>query len=50
MIFTTEAEAKKHGADMQGNPDNNIRRYFTGPVVDTCDNITGWTVDFVYEN
>ena len=50
QIFKTEAEAYKYGADMEGNPKNNIMSYSVGPVVDTCDNITGYTVGFIYGN
>ena len=50
QIFKTEAEAYKYGADMESNPKNNIMSYSVGPVVDTCDNITGYTVGFIYGN
>ena len=50
QIFKTEAEAYKYGADMEGNPKNNIMSYSVGPVVDTCDNITGYTVGLIYGN
>ena len=35
---------------MEGNPKNNIMSYSVGPVVDTCDNITGYTVGLIYGN
>ena len=50
QIFKTEAEAYKYGADMEGNPKNKIMSYSVGPVVDTCDNITGYTVGLIYGN
>lgn len=53
MMFTTKEEAhawaKSYIKDNEENGPDNIVSYSVGPVVDTCDNIVGYTVGFNYE-
>ena len=48
MVFATEQEAYEYGKKYQYENQDIIRRYFYGAMYDTCNNIVGYTVDFVY--
>ncbi len=48
MVFATEQEAYEYGKKYQHENQDIIRRYFYGAMYDTCNNIVGYTVDFVY--
>lgn len=50
QVFGSEAEAFAFGESMDSNPENNIAHFGVMEVTDTCDNITGWTVEFGYKN
>lgn len=47
-IFATEQEAYEYGKQYQSENEYTVSRYFYGSIFDTCNNIVGYGVDFIY--